>query len=87
MNLLVIQNFIDGSFRHAVGGETLAYFNPATAQCIATIPRSNSADVEQAVISSHTAQSAWSALSMDQRADWLDRIADALEQKTERKRN
>lgn len=84
MNLLVIQNFIDGSFHHAVGGETLDDFNPATAQCIATIPRSNSADVEQAVIASHTAQSAWSALSMDQRADWLDRIADALEQKTER---
>ena len=81
--MLVIQNFIDGSFTHALDGQTIEDFNPATAQCIATIPRSQSADVELAVSAAQSAQPAWTALTLEQRAVWLDRIADALEKKTE----
>ena len=81
--MLEIQNFIDGSFTHALDGQTIEDFNPATAQCIATIPRSQSADVELAVSAAQSAQPAWTALTLEQRAVWLDRIADALEKKTE----
>ena len=81
--MLDIQNFINGSFAHALDGATIEDFNPATAQCIATIPRSKSADVELAVSAAQSAQPAWTALTLEQRADWLDRIADALEKKTE----
>ena len=81
--MLDIQNFIDGSFTQAIDGESLDDFNPATAQCIATIPRSQSADVELAVSAAQSAQPAWTALTLEQRAVWLDRIADALEEKTE----
>ena len=81
--MLDIQNFIDGSFTHALDGQTIEDFNPATAQCIATIPRSQSADVELAVSAAQSAQPAWTALTLEQRAVWLDRIADALEKKTE----
>ena len=81
--MLDIKNFIDGSFAHALDGGSLEDYNPATAQCIATIPRSQSADVELAVSAAQSAQPAWTALTLEQRADWLDRIADALEKKTE----
>ena len=81
--MLDIQNFIDGSFAHALDGGSLEDYNPATAQCIATIPRSQYADVELAVSAAQSAQPAWTALTLEQRADWLDRIADALEKKTE----
>ena len=81
--MLDIQNFIDGSFTHAINGESIKDFNPATAQCIATIPRSQSEDVELAVSAAQSAQPAWTALTLEQRAVWLDRIADALEKKTE----
>jgi len=81
--MLDIQNFINGSFAHALDGATIEDFNPATAQCIATIPRSKSADVKLAVSAAQSAQPAWTALTLEQRADWLDRIADALEKKTE----
>jgi len=81
--MLDIQNFINGSFAHALDGATIEDFNPATAQGIATIPRSKSADVELAVSAAQSAQPAWTALTLEQRADWLDRIADALEKKTE----
>ena len=78
-----IQNFIGGSFADALDGESIDDYNPATAQRIATIPRSKSSDVELAVSAAESAQSAWSALTLEQRAQWLDRIADALEEKTE----
>tara|TARA_B110000444_G_scaffold261364_1_gene312932 strand:- start:20715 stop:22172 length:1458 start_codon:yes stop_codon:yes gene_type:complete len=79
----MIQNFINGSFSNAFDGETIEDINPATEQVIATIPRSKTEDVERAVSAAHSAQLTWSSLTMEQRADWLDRIADALEQKTE----
>ena len=81
--MLDIQNFIDGAFTHALDGESIDDYNPATAQRIATIPRSKFADVELAVTAAQSAQSTWSALTFEQRAQWLDRIADALEEKTE----
>jgi len=81
--MLDIQNFIAGSFVHSLDGQSIDDYNPATAQRIATIPRSKSADVELAVSAAQSAQPAWSALTLEQRANWLDRIADALEEKTE----
>jgi len=78
-----VENFIDGCFSPALDGQTLNDFNPATEQIIATIPRSQSGDVELAVTAAHSAQAEWSKLTLHQRADWLDKIADALEQKTE----
>jgi aminomuconate-semialdehyde/2-hydroxymuconate-6-semialdehyde dehydrogenase len=81
--MLEIKNYIGGVFQPAMDGEVLEDFNPATAECVATIPRSKVTDVELAVLAAQSAQSEWGALSMLERADWLDRIADALEAKHE----
>ena len=78
-----IGNFIAGSFSPAHGGQTLDNYNPATENILATIPRSQVEDVERAVNAAHLAQDEWSKLTLEQRANWLDKIADALEQKTE----
>ncbi len=78
-----VENFIAGSFTPAQSKQTINNFNPATEQIIATIPRSQKEDVEHAVTSAHSAQKEWSKLTLEQRADWLDKIADALEEKTE----
>lgn len=76
-------NFIDGVFVDAVDGETLANVNPATGQNIGTIARSKKADVEVAAQAAMQARKDWAALSMLERANWLDRMADALEQRKE----
>ena len=78
-----VENFIAGSFTPAQCEQTIDNFNPATEQIVATIPRSQKEDVEHAVNSAHSAQKEWSQLTLEQRADWLDKIADALEEKTE----
>ena len=76
-------NFIDGVFVNAVDGETLANVNPASGQEIGTIARSKKADVEVAAQAAMRALKDWASRSMLERADWLDRMADALEQRKE----
>ena len=76
-------NYIDGLFSPSVDGGHLENLNPATGEVISTIPRSLQADVEHAASAALRAQPAWNALSLEQRALWLDRIADALEEKHE----
>ena len=46
---------------------------------IATIPRSSGLDVEDAVIAAESAQAAWGARSIEERAEMLDAIADVME--------
>ena len=76
-------NFIGGVFVNALDGGTIENINPASGQAIGTLTRSNASDVESAVQSALTAQVAWSELTMLERADWLDRIADGLELRKE----
>ena len=47
------------------------------------MPLSDSSDVDAAVAAARSAHPAWGALSHSERADWLDRIADALEARYE----
>ena len=81
--MLALMNYIDGQFVPAVSGRTLDDINPATGQLIATIPRSEHQDIEQAAHAAKAAQPKWNALSLEDRADWLDLIADALQAKHE----
>lgn len=61
-----------------VGTETSEVTNPATGQVLAHVPRGTTEDVDRAVEAARAAQSPWAALSWDQRAEHLDRFADAL---------
>ena len=76
-------NFIGGVFVDAHDGGTITNINPATGEPIGTLTRSNKADVESAVQASSHVQEQWAALSLLERAEWLDRIADGLELRTE----
>ena len=76
-------NYINGVFVNAVEGLTIPNINPATGQQIGTLTRSNHLDVQTAAEAASSAQRDWSALSMLERADWLDRLADGLESRKE----
>ena len=56
---------------------------PATGHRFARVPLSTAHDVDAAVTAAREAQPAWRALSISQRADWLDKIAEALESRYE----
>ena len=79
--MIYIQNYINGEF---VGtDETIENINPANGEIIAHIPKSSSKDIESAVESADLARLSWSKLSLEDRADWLDKIANALEAKAD----
>lgn len=78
-----LMNYINGSFVEADNGRTIDDINPATGVAITTLPRSEGLDVERAASAAAKAQPAWNSLTLEQRASWLDRIADALEAKHE----
>jgi len=78
-----LRNYIGGQFLTHSGGQWMDNPEPATGSQICRIPLSNASDVDAAVDAARAAQPAWGSLSHSERADWLDRIADALEARYE----
>ncbi len=77
---LQIQNLIDGRASGAAGG-TLPIADPATGTMFATCPNSGSDEIEAAVKAAAHAQPNWAALPASERARWINRLADQLEQR------
>jgi acyl-CoA reductase-like NAD-dependent aldehyde dehydrogenase len=64
------------------GVSTLEVFNPATGGVLATCPRADEAQLDEAVAAAKAAFPAWSALRFSERREKLEAIADALETRT-----
>ena len=79
--MILVRNYINGIFVDSK--ETIEDINPATSEVIATIPRSNLNDVNEAVLAADKARDNWSSLSLDERIKWLEKIANALEARSE----
>ena len=85
---LDLLNYIGGEFVGHSGNEAdennwLNVLEPATGYRFARVPLSGPDDVDAAVVAARAAAPDWGALDFSERADWLDRIADALEAKYE----
>ena len=76
-------NYINGEFRPALCDHWIDDLAPATGQLIARIPCSDHRDIDKAVQAARNALPDWSILTHAERADWLDKIADALEARAE----
>ncbi|HIY65203.1 MAG TPA: aldehyde dehydrogenase family protein [Candidatus Agrococcus pullicola] len=63
-----------------VGREIL---NPATGELIGRVPEHTTADVDAAIARAKAAQPAWAALSDEERVDYLNRVADAIDENAE----
>ena len=79
--MIFVRNYINGIFVDSK--ETIEDINPATSEVIATIPRSNLNDVNEAVLAADKARDNWSSLSLDERRKWLEKIANALEARSD----
>lgn len=79
----VVENLINGTLVPAGSGETIDNVGPASGEVIGTIPRSNANDVAAAVTAAKAAQPAWAGMSIEERATWLERIGNALEERIE----
>ena len=77
--MIRVENYIGG--KHVSLQETLDDISPLDSAIIATIPRTR--NVDDAVQCAIDSQKEWGSLSIEQRADWLDRIADVLQKNIE----
>ncbi len=75
---MALANLIDGAFVPARSGRSLPDYDPATGLQVATLPDSGAADIDAAVAAALRAQPSWAAVAIEERATFLERIADGL---------
>ncbi|MDQ3039079.1 MAG: aldehyde dehydrogenase family protein, partial [Pseudomonadota bacterium] len=74
-----LHHWIDSQTRKAANGRWRDVFDPANGQVFAQVADGDAQDVEAAVAAAERAFPAWSALPNNERARWLEKLADALE--------
>ncbi|MGH8215463.1 MAG: aldehyde dehydrogenase [Rhodanobacteraceae bacterium] len=79
MSNIALSNLIDGKLEAAASGTYLDVFEPATGEVYARCPDSDARDVEAAVAAAERAAPGWAALPAAERAQHLQRLADAVE--------
>ena len=78
------QMYIDGRWRDAAGGGTLAILNPADESTIGEVAFGGRADAEAAIGAAAKALPAWKATSSYERADILKKTADLMRQRVDK---
>jgi aminomuconate-semialdehyde/2-hydroxymuconate-6-semialdehyde dehydrogenase len=76
-----ILNFLDGKFVEPVEGAYIDNYCPRDGSVMGRIPDSTEADINLAVTAARRAFPQWKRLSRKERSDFLNRIADRIEEK------
>jgi acyl-CoA reductase-like NAD-dependent aldehyde dehydrogenase len=72
------QIYIGGEWVQSTGTGSIEVINSTTEQVIGSIPEGTVEDVDNAVASARSAFESWSRTPVEERADWMQRIAEAL---------
>jgi aldehyde dehydrogenase (NAD+) len=72
------KHYYDGAWQPSTGSETIAVISSATESEIARVPRGTAADVDKAVKAARRGFEPWSRLSVEERAQWLEKLAAAM---------
>src|SRR5918994_1152356 len=72
------RHYYDGAWQSSTGGETIAVISSATEAEIARVPRGTAADVDAAVKAARRGFESWSRVSVEDRAQWLEKLAAAM---------
>ena len=70
--------YYDGGWQSSTSGETIAVISSATEQEVARVPRGTAEDVDRAVKSARRAFESWSRLTVEERAQWLEKLSAAM---------
>lgn len=76
-------NFIGGEYHPPKSGKYFDNVSPVTGQVFCEIARSNKDDVEAALDAAHAAKEAWGKMSVAERSNILNKIADRMEENLE----
>lgn len=78
-----LQNYVNNTLVAPANGQYIDNTDPSTGAVYSYIPDSDASDVAAAVSAAKAAFPAWSALSVEKRAAYLDKIADGIEKRIE----
>ena len=82
-DVVELSNYIAGNWQPSSHEHWIHNISPATGEHIANIPCSSKDDIDLAVNAAVEASYEWAQLSIDERADWLEKIAGELEQRSD----
>ena len=72
------KHYYDGAWQSSTGSDTIAVISSATEEEFARVPRGTAADVDKAVSAARRGFESWSRLSVEDRAQWLEKLAAAM---------
>jgi aldehyde dehydrogenase (NAD+) len=72
------QLYYDGAWQASSAGDSIAVISSATEQEFARVPRGTAADVDRAVQAARRGFESWSRLAVEERAQWLEKLAAAM---------
>src|SRR5215204_6188396 len=72
------KHYSDGAWQSSSGTETIPVVSSATEQEIARVPRGTVDDVDRAVKAARRGFETWSRLPVEERAQWLEKLAAAM---------
>lgn len=75
--------YINGQWQAPQGSNVAEVINPATEKVVAKVAMGNTADVDTAVMAARAAFDSWSQTSPQERAAYLDKIAEGVERRTD----
>ena len=75
------KHYYDGAWQASSGTETIAVISSATEQEFARVPRGTPEDVDRAVKAARRGFESWSRLAVEERAQWLEKLADAMKKR------
>ncbi len=75
--------YIGGRWVPATSPDVIEVVNPATEQVIATVPAASTHDADAAVRAARAAFSSWSQRTVDERVDYVEKIAVAMAERAE----
>ena len=78
-----LQNYIGGKLHSPCSGHYIDNYNPAEGTVYSILPDSDKRDVEQAISVAKKAFHSWSQLTIQERSQWLHRIADGIQDRQE----
>ena len=70
--------YIGGRWVPATSTDVIEVVNPATEEVIATVPAASTDDADAAVRAARAAFNSWSQRTVDERVDYVERIAAAM---------
>ncbi len=75
--------YIDGAWRQATGGRSIAVLNPATEEKIGTVAHASTSDLDEALEASARGFALWRAVSAYERSKIMRRAADLLRERAD----